>query len=111
MKYAFAAVVVAAATVFAPLPVAHSSASGVIPEARANGVIAEAKAVDAKPVGARGDFRNFNSGLPMDAGFDRERTVSSWLDPKGPTGSVSWLAAIVFLTLIILRRTRSSPMS
>ena len=111
MKHVFAAVVVAAATVFAPLPVAHSSANGVIPEARANGVISEAKAVDTKPAGSVGDFRDFNSGLPMDAGFDRQRETSSWLDPKGPTGSISWLAALVFLTLIILRRTRSSPMS
>ena len=111
MNKVFAAMVVAAAAIFAPLPVAHSSANGVIPEARANGVINEAKAVDAKPAGVVGDFRNFNSGLPMDGGFDRQREVSSWLDPKGPTGSISWIAAFGFLLLIILRRTRSSPMS
>ena len=109
MKYAFAAVVVAAATVFSPPPVAHSSATGVITEARANGVISEAKAVDTKPVGTVGDFRSFNSGLPMDGAFDRPRESAGWLDPKGGAGS--WLAALAFLTLIILRRTRSSPMS
>lgn len=111
MKMAFAAMVVAASAIFAPVPVAHSTSNGVIPEARANGVIQEARATDVKVAGfATKAFGSFNSGLPMDAGFDRERETSSWLNPKGTAPSISWIVALGFLGLIVLRRTRASPL-
>ena len=110
MKMAFAALVVAASAIFAPVPVAHSNTSGVIPEARANGVIQEAKAVDVKVAGTRGDIGSFNSGLPMNAGFDREHTASTWWKPQGTAPSVAWIVALGFLGMIILRRTRNDPM-
>ena len=117
---AFAAMVVAASAIFAPVPVAHSNTSGmiseakasVITEAKANGVIKEAQAVDVKAAGLGKDgIGSFNSGLPMQGGFDRERETSSWLNPKGTTPSIAWVVALGFLGLIIMRRTRSSPMS
>lgn len=110
MKMPFAALVVAASTIFAPVPVAHSNSGGVIPEAKASGVIQEAKAVDLKVAAAGRDFGGFNAGLPMDAGFDRERQTTSWWKPTSSAPSVAWVVALGFLGLIILRRTRSSSM-
>jgi hypothetical protein len=110
MKKAFAALVVAASAIFAPVPVAHSNTAGVIPEAKASGVIQEAKAVDVKVAATRGDFGSFNAGLPMNAGFDRERETTSWWKPKSAAPSVAWMVALGFLGMIILRRTRNSPM-
>jgi hypothetical protein len=120
MKMSFAALVVAASAIFAPVPVAHSNtsgmisearAAGVIQEAKANGVIKEAQAVDVKAAGLGKDgIGSFNSGLPMQGGFDRERETSSWLTPKGTTPSISWIVALGFLGLIIMRRTRQSMM-
>ena len=112
MKRYFAAWVVAASAIFAPVPVAHSVSNGVIPEAKANGVIQEARAVDVKAAGLGSPgVVSFNSGLPLAGAFDRERETSSWLNPKGTAPSISWVVALGFLGLIILRRTRSSPMS
>ena len=107
MKMAFAATIVAALTVFVSLPTANSN-SGVIPEARANAVIPEAKAVDLKMPAARVELKGFNAGLPMDAGFEREREASTWWKPQGTAPSVSWVVALGFLGLIVLRRTRNS---
>ena len=110
MKMAFAALVVAASAIFAPVPVAHSNTSGVFPEARANGVIQEAKAVDVQVAAAGVNIAGFNSGLPMNAGFERERSVSTWWKPQGTAPSVAWIVALGFLGMIILRRTRNSMM-
>jgi hypothetical protein len=111
MKMTFAAMVVAASAIFAPVPVAHSNEHGLISTARAGDVIQEAKAVDVKTAGlGNPGIGSFNSGLPMDGGFDRQRETSSWLNPKGTAPSISWIVALGFLGLIVLRRTRSSPM-
>jgi hypothetical protein len=108
MKMAFAATIVAALTVFVSLPTANSNASGVIPEARANSVIQEAKAVDVKVPTTRVDFGGFNAGLPMTSGFDRQHEAQTWWKPQGTAPSVSWVVALGFLGLIVLRRTRNS---
>ena len=111
MKMVFAAMVVAASAIFAPVPVAHGTSNGVIPEAKANGVIQEARAVDVKAAGLGGTpLGSFNYGLPMNGSFDRERETSSWMKPTGTAPSISWMVALGFLGLIILRRTRSSTL-
>src|SRR5688572_25724459 len=111
MKMSLAAMVVAASAIFAPVQVAQSNSSGVISQARAGDVIQEARAVDVKTAGlGKTGVGSFNSGLPMDGSFDRQRESSSWLHPKAMAPSISWVVALGFLGLIVLRRTRSSPM-
>lgn len=99
MKTAFAAVVVAAWTVFSPIPVAHGISNGVIAEAQATDINSSLRAGPS--------FGSFNSGLPMNSrALEQERETSSWLAPKGTTPPVGWLATLAFLGLVVMRRTK-----
>ena len=102
MKMAMATVVVAAWSVFAPVPVAHGNSNGVIAEAHAQTTDIKAS------LRGSASFGSFNSGLPMNSrALEQERETSSWLAPKGTTPPVAWAVALGFLGLVVMRRTRS----